>query len=233
VSEGELSLYFSLVFFFVVDLHQHSTPSFLAVIPNGKFTPIQPLGKIDTRWVVDTGFTWTPAVNARTNLIIVGSDNRGMGFISNFVKPGDPASSVFGVCPQPAPQNTTPSSGAIIAGGVVGGIAILGLLLFIFNRFFLRKETKSKVVDPDDEPPAPNPVNYGEGGTRYDPRVSIRMPQQPVSDNTRQEIRHWPPVYINRSGTAAGAVIGQQGPISSWQGSSRDDVVHLTWDGRV
>jgi len=89
----------------------NSVPSFLSVIPDGAFRTI-PLGKIDTQPGLGTGFTWRPAVRARTNLIIVAGDNRGMGsggFISKFVNPGD--SSVAGDCPSPtgtaAPTSST------------------------------------------------------------------------------------------------------------------------------
>ena len=89
----------------------NSVPSFLSVIPDGAFRTI-PVGKIDTQPGLGTGFTWRPAIRAKTNLIIVGGDNRGMGsggFISKFVNPGD--SSVAGDCPSPtgtaAPTSST------------------------------------------------------------------------------------------------------------------------------
>ena len=213
--------------------YRHSTTSFLAVIPgpqDGKFTRI-PFGKVDTRWVVGTGFTWTPAVRAGTNLIIVGGDNRGMGaggFISNVVNPGNPASAVFGDCPRSAPQNTTPSSGTVVVG-IIGGVAALGLLYFILYRL-LRTEMKPKVVVvPEYESPAPNLVNYG--GNRY-PRVSTSIPKQPGSGNTKQETRWQPLVYVNAVGTVSNG--GQQWPKRSVeQGGSRNDAVHITWDGRT
>ena len=100
------SLYFALNNSFTLP---HRTPSFLSVIPDGAFGSI-PLGRIDTQTGLGTGFTWRPPVTASTNLIIVGSDNRGTGsggFISNIVSPGNPNRDAAGNCPAPTATRST------------------------------------------------------------------------------------------------------------------------------
>jgi len=134
--------------------HRNSIPSFLSVVPDGAFRTIPP-GKIDTQPGLGTGFTWTPAVRARTNLIIIGGDNRRMGsggFISTFVNPGDPSRDTFGDCPAPTAMtgitsDSRVSAGAIV-GSVLGGVVLLSLLLFFIFYLLRRKRAKPQVRKP-------------------------------------------------------------------------------------
>ena len=178
------------------------------MIPDGAFRTI-PLGKIDRQAGLGTGFTWTPAVRARTNLIIVGGDNRGMGsggFISNFVNPGDPSRDASGDCPapmsMPAPSNIIPSPHGVgaIVGSVFGCVVFLGLLIFI-SFLLRRKGAKPRVLKLSTEK---DPAYYGKDmyGTSY-------APQQ----------KWMPPAYTGDSSTTSStsACSGRQG--LSWSGS--------------
>jgi len=225
----------------------YSTPSFLSVIPNGAFGPIPP-GKIETQPLPSSGFIWRPPVRARTNLVIVGGDNRGMGtggFVSTVVNPGDPTRDETGDCPAPTqtPTGTTPNIGAIV-GGVVGGVVVLGLLIFTIYCLITRKKRKPKVVSPIQQyaPASPKPVFYNDNP--FSPPAPAPMPpQEPGWGFVAQETRGQLPMQVtyadNTGTTAVSSTSGWQG--SQWKGSPMQATPKWSasydspppWDGRV
>ena len=203
-----------------------STPSFIALVPGGGYWDISP-GKVVTLPGLGTGYTWRNPVPSTVDLVLVGGDNRGMGsggFISSTVSPGDPSRDSSGNCltTGATTSNSSSSSSVVnvgaIAGGVIGGVIFLGLVLFILRLLHQIKKLKSRLVDPDVQTQTAAVADtlsrpYYDGSATYEPLygqpISAPVPRQPSQNHeepsrlvdvaSRSEREGQPPAYTNQS----------------------------------
>ena len=101
----------------------------------------------------------------------------------------------------PIGAGSPPNVGAVV-GGVVGGVAILGVVIFIFHRL-LRNKAEPQVIVPYTQqhaPVAPAPSYYGD--KPFSPSHSVPMPMspQPQESIVPQETGEPLPMYISYIG---------------------------------
>ncbi|KAF9788328.1 hypothetical protein BJ322DRAFT_1048293 [Thelephora terrestris] len=159
-------------------------PTFQGLIPGGQSFLI-PQGSITSVVSEGTGFSWTPSVRAGSTVIVVASDNNGLGdggsasFIVGYgdnsclndnspsSTPGSPAGGSYPTSTSGFNQGSSSRTnvGGIV-GGVVGGVA--GLLIIAILLFFWlkrrraqrgNKDRPSLFIDHDDEDPTSQPLH--------------------------------------------------------------------------